>query len=381
MATLPLVDHAALIAVLAPRIDAVVDRAVDRARQELSRYAEIPAEELRAGIVADLGRAMSALLEGRPLSDEERQGMGSIGDARAREGIPLESMLQVYRFTIDEIFGELWQAAEDGALGHADVLSLTREIWRYADPAMDLAVQAYRERELAQAIAHSQGRTAVVHALLLGTSEPGAAADLAARSGLETKQQYVAFRARHLRGDQHALLLDLQMPGVLEHGLVAPHEGDVIGVARRTPTVSLGSDVVIGVGPLAPLVELPASLSVAGRVVDAAIAFGRTGIETIDGVALEAIVRRESLIVERLRAKFVDPCAPGTARGEELLTTVNTLLAVDLAVEQAAGQLFVHANTVRNRQRRFEQLTGADLRRVDDVIGVRLALLAWTARS
>lgn len=369
-----------LAATLAPRIAGVVDRAVARARSELARYAEIPAEELRDGILADLGRAMAALLEERPLTDQERQGMGSIGDARAREGIPLESMLQVYRFTIDEIFGELWQAAEDGALTHAEVVALTREIWRYADPAMDLAVQAYRERELAQAIAHSQGRTAIVHALLLGPTDATTALELAARSGITADAEHVAFRARHLGGDQHALLLDLQTPGVLEQGLVAPHEGDVIGIARRKPAVGLPS-VIIGVGPSVPLDQLQSSLSVAGRVVEAATRHARPGIHTIDDVALEAIVGREPLIAARLQARFVKPCQPGTPRGEELLATIEQLLAADLSVEGASEQLFVHANTVRNRLRRFEQLTGADLRRVDDVIGVRLALLARTAAA
>ncbi len=102
-------DRDVLVTAVAPRIETVVSRTVERAKTALAAYADVPAEELRDGIVADIQRAFAALLEGRELTEADRAGMSQIGDARARAGIPMEAMLQVYRFTIDEVFHGLWR--------------------------------------------------------------------------------------------------------------------------------------------------------------------------------------------------------------------------------------------------------------------------------
>lgn len=374
MSTPPPLDLQAILAPLAPRIESLVDRAVDRSKQTLSAYTEITADEIREGILADIARAMGALVEGRALTDEDRAGMGNIGDQRARQGVPLEQMLSVYRYTIDEIFNELWQAAEDGVIAHEQTVALTRELWRYADPIMDVAIEAYRARELQQAVADSQGRTALVHTLLL--SPPGAAQiDPVLGAHLDPNASYVAIRARCERGDVRQLLLDLQQPGALEGAAVAPHEGDVIGYALRRPNARFGEGVVIGVGPAGPLASLPHSFAIATRVVETALDFGIDGVRSIDQLALQAVARSEDVLGDHLIKRYVDPCEPTTPAGEELLDTIRALLGHDLAVDQAASALWVHPNTVRNRMRRYEQLTGSSLRSVDDLVAIRLALL------
>lgn len=371
---MPPLDLQAILEPLAPRIGVLVDRAVERSKQTLAAYDDITADEIRDGIMADLGRAMAALVEGRELTPEDRAGMGRIGDQRARQGVPLEQMLSVYRYTVDEVFNELWQAAEDGTIAHEQTVALTRQIWRYADPMMDVAIEAYRERELQQAVADSQGRTALVHTLLL--SPPGAAqVDPVLGAHLDPNATYVAIRARPEHGDVRQLLLDLQQPGALEGATVAPYEGDVIGYAKRRPALPLQEGVILGVGPAGPLASLPHSFAIATRVVETALAFGIDGVRSIDQLALQAVARSEDVLGDHLIARYVAPCEPATTTGEELLDTVRVLLAHDLAIDQAAAALWVHPNTVRNRMRRYEQLTGSSLRSVDDLVAIRLALL------
>ena len=171
--TLSAADRDVLLTTLAPRIEGIVERTVQRTKASLEVYAELSEDELRDGITADLGRALAALVEQRELTDADRAGMSQIGDARAREGIPLEAMLQVYRFTIDEIFAGLWAASDEGDVSPEAAVRLTRLIWRYADPMMEVAIQAYRRRELEQAVAESQGRTALVLRLLITPSDAG----------------------------------------------------------------------------------------------------------------------------------------------------------------------------------------------------------------
>lgn len=370
----PSIDLPALMEVLSPRIEVLVDRAVERSKESLSAYEEISADDIRDGILADMGRAMAALVDGRDLTADDRAGMGRIGDQRARQGVPLEQMLSVYRYTIDEIFNELWQAAEDGVIAHEQTVALTRQLWRYADPVMDVAIEAYRARELQQAVADSQGRTALVHAMLLSPSGI-ARVDPVLGAHLDPNASYVAIRARCERGDVRQLLLDLQQPGALDGAAVAPHEGDVIGFALRRPTIRARDGVVLGVGPAGPLASLPHSFAIATRVVETAQAFGIDGVRSIDQLALQAVARTEDVLGDHLVARYVDRCEPETPVGEELLETVRVLLRHDLAIDQAAAALWVHPNTVRNRMRRYEQLTGSSLRSVDDLVAIRLALL------
>ncbi len=364
----------AFLGVVAPRLTAVIERIVKRAKTTLPAYADVTEDDIREGLVRDLQLGITALTENRGLSDSDREGLSIIGHDRASRGIPLEQMIQVYRFTVDEIFQELWAATELGELAHEQTVAFTRKIWNYSDPMISVAIQAYRAKELEQAVADTQGRTALVHAVLL--SPPGTAKiDPVHGAHLDPNGSYVAIRARSDLGNVRQLLLDLQQPGALEGAAVAPHEGDVIGYALKRPAFPAPEGVMIGVGPPGPLAALPHSFAIATRVVETAQAFGIDGVRSIDQLALQAVARTEDVLGEHLVVRFVDPCEPQTPAGEELLDTIRAVLRHDLSVDQAAAAMWVHPNTVRNRVRRYEQLTGSSLRSVDDLVAMRLALL------
>lgn len=367
MAVLSLAQRQIIVDAVAPRFDEVVTRCAERAIAEIPAYADVPMEDVRENIVGDLGRAMAALVEGRDLTDAELVVMGRIGESRAEQGIPLEAMLRVYRITIDEIFSVLFEVGEGGVTDHQQVMALTRDVWRYADQLLDVAVAGYRRRELEQTVADSQQRAALIHRLLLST---GGAANIGALGAqLDPRAAYIAIRARSLRGDERGLLLDLQMPGVLEGGAIVPYEGDVVGFATARPTLAPGAEVIVAVGPPGPLSTLPRSFAIATRVVEAAAAYGRTGVLTLEAVGAEAIARSEDVLGDALAERFV------TSIDAELLSTVEAFLQRELSVERTAHALDVHPNTVRNRLRRYEALTDASLRCVDDLVSIRLALL------
>ncbi|WP_320671170.1 PucR family transcriptional regulator [Patulibacter defluvii] len=357
-----------LLAAVAHRLPDVVANAARRAKRELPEYERIDEREIAAGIAADLARGMAAMVEGRPLTDDERAAMGTIGDTRARQRVPMEAMLRVYRFTIDEIFSLLWEESRDGRLDHGQVLGLMRDVWRYADPMMDVAVSSYRHRELRQTVADSQRRTALVHSVLLTPGGTSSAAALA--SWVTPGGRFVALRARHPDGDARELLLDLQVPGALEDAAVAPYEDDIVGFAAARPTIVPAPGVVIGVGPAVALGDLPRSFAIASRVVKTAAAFGRSGVLALADLPLEALALADADVAGELLARYVAPLAGAG----EVLDTVRAYLAHDLAVEPTARALFVHANTVRNRLHRYEQATGASLRSPAALTGIELAL-------
>lgn len=367
-------DTGPLVQVLASRFDEVVTNAARRALAEIPEYASrITEDELREGIGRDLALGMTALVEGRDLNDGDRAAMSLIGDTRAQQGLPMEGMVRVYRFAVDETFRVIIEAGENGTLDPAQALALIRSTWHYAGPMIEGAVGAYRRREIELAVADSQRRTELVLNLL--TSPHGASPEVAAALGLDPSRELLAFRARSGRDDARSLLLDLQLPGVLERGLVAPYQGDVVGLTVARPSTATGNDVVIGLGPAGRLDELPRSFAIASRVLETAAAYGHRGIFTIRSVALEAIAWSEGVLTDSLTDRYVRPLEAEGAAGAEILRTVTTFLEHDLNADSAAGALEVHPNTVRNRLRRFEQATGASLRSVRDLAEIRLALL------
>lgn len=351
----------------------MVARAARRALAEIPAYAERVSEaELREGIARDLGLAMAALVEERELSDEDRATMSVIGDSRARQGLPVEGMVHVYRITIDEVFAVITEAADDGLLAPADALALMRRAWDYAGPIVEGAVGAYRRREVELAVADSQRSTELVRGLLL--SSRGAPPELIAAMGLDPAAEYVAIRARADGQEPLALLFELKLPGTLDGGLVAPYEGDVIGLTRAAPTHAPGG-AIVAVGARGRLDQLSQSFDVASRVVEAAAAYGLTGVLGIESVALEAVARAEGTLMDALVRRYVEPVQPSTPAGAALIDTVSCFLEHDLNAEEAAERMGVHPNTIRNRLRRFEELTGASLDSVRDLAELRLALL------
>ncbi|PTL59425.1 helix-turn-helix domain-containing protein [Paraconexibacter algicola] len=359
-----------MVEVLAPRLPGVAARTAERAVAEIPEYGVLDVAEVLEGIQRDLGLAVAALLEARTFTPQDRETMSLIGDTRAVQRLPLEGMLRVYRMTVDEIFRELWAAAEIGELQPFEVLQLTSRVWSYAGPLMDLATAAYRARELELALADSDRRTGLVHELLLSPS--AAPASVAAAIGLDPLREVLAFRARTTTPDGPAALLSaLKLPGVLDGGIAVPYEGDVIGLAPRRPTLPDAPGVVVGLGPVGPLAALPSSFALATRTVETAAAFGLHGVLTLDRVPLHAMTRAEAELAGLLHARCVRPVLDAP----EVLDTVRAFLAHELAAEATADALAVHANTVRNRLHRYEALTGLSLRRLDDLVQLRLALL------
>jgi hypothetical protein len=361
---------AQLYTIVAPHLDGVVQRAARRAKLEIPVYENVPEVEIRQGIARDVSVVLGLVRDRRGANDEERQALGIIGDTRARQGLPLESMLRVYRITLDEAFLVIWQAGEDGELTHDAALALTRAVWRRADDAMETAVAAYRHRELKLSAAESEKRAALLHAVLF--SPAGAPEEMVCDAGLDPAAEHLAFRVRVPAERTHATLSELQLPGVLAGGIAGVYGDDVIGFATAPPRVVLGGGAIVGVGTRTPIAGLSRSFAVASRIVDTAVAFGRTGVLAIADVALEAIARAEDVLGDSLVDTLLAPAAEG---GPELAETLRSLFAHDLSTERVAQALGVHPNTVRKRVHRYEELTGVSLQNVDDAMRVRLALL------
>lgn len=362
-----------LIVTLAPKLDEVVNKIANRAIEEIPVYKEIGVDGVREGLLRDLRLTMLAMVEGRGFNDSDESQLGIIGSTRAEQGLPIDSMIRVYRITLDEVFAVLWEAAAEAGMNATEAIALTRSAWEYAGPAIETAVKAYREQEIELAIADSQSRTALVHAMLVSGRpvEPS----LISAAGLDAAAEYVTFRARQLGSDARSVLLNIQMPGVLRGGIAAPYEDDVIGIAPERPAVEWREGLTMAVGPTVPLREASRSFEIATRLLSTATKSNVTGLVDSQSMALQAMSLSDGVLGDSLVARYIEPLAPDTAQGKELIQTLRAFLDADLNSERAAEALFVHPNTVRNRLHRIEDLSGASLGSVRDLSEIYVALL------
>ncbi len=130
---------------------------------------------------------------------------------------------------------------------------------------------------------------------------------------------------------------------------------------------------LVAVGPCVPAVDLNVSYTVAGRVLAAAETYGLAGVQDLAGAGLHAAVIEDVELGQALGEALIEPVRT-QASGEEILHTVSAWMAAGMRVEPAAQRLFIHANTVRYRLRRYEELTGTDLSVTDEAFRVWWAI-------
>ena len=60
---------------------------------------------------------------------------------------------------------------------------------------------------------------------------------------------------------------------------------------------------------------------------------------------------------------------------EETLTTINKFFETNLNVSETSRQLYVHRNTLVYRLEKLEKSTGLDIRKFDDALTFKIAMM------
>ena len=131
---------------------------------------------------------------------------------------------------------------------------------------------------------------------------------------------------------------------------------------------------VVGVGPPARLAGLPAAFALAGRALQTALAFGEQGVFSLADLGIRPAILADEALGEVFCARHLEPLASLGRLGGELEATLRALFDHDLHVDDTARALHVHPNTLRHRLRRYEEATGASLRRQADLVELWWAL-------
>lgn len=380
---------------LARRLAVAADRLADRTLAEDPAYAALLGRaELRERIHHNLRQAVEGLVRsarGLPVELDDARATATL---RAEQGLPLPSLLRAYRRG-----GRLlWSALTEAVAAH-DRAALPRllpgasALWDVLDQLTDAVSESYRRTEAARADRDRERRSALLDVLLDGAAAPDgpAASEAAAQLGMPERGRFAVVVVA--AGPPGAAEAAAEGPGVAAG---APRVLWRIRADGQTGLVALGHHPLESVRELlaplgvragvSPVVEAAAELPRAHRL--AALAL-RTAPESagprtvlLDERLPGALVAAQAELAGRLRTVVLGPVLALPAEDRRLLlTTLGTWLACQGSTTYAAQRLYCHRNTVSNRLRRLERLTGRSLADPRHVVELALAHAAVDQRA
>ncbi|MHB8341556.1 MAG: PucR family transcriptional regulator [Mycobacteriales bacterium] len=363
-----------LLEVLEGRLEALTQLGIERLRVGVPGYAVLSEEQLRPGIEGDLRRAIRALSQRRGPSPPEMAAAEDVGSHRARQGVPLDAMLQGFQLLGRLVWTELRGIAGTvGAPSHV-LVELAEDVWAWLDLVIPRAAESHRRFDLQRARSDEQHRVMLIHALLHGTLAAGEARTALLGLGLRPDRLHVAFRGRAGAGALPSDLVNrIARPWGGERRAAIVEGVDIVGICEPEHMPD-DTRLTVGFGPATNPVDASESFAAAGRACDAAVAFGLTGRHSLRSLGLRAVVVAENYVGDELVVRMRAPLEATRGLAAQLEESVRTLFASRRNVEEAARRLVIHPNTLRYRLRKFGELTGFDLDEVDDLVAVWWAL-------
>ncbi|WP_314220084.1 PucR family transcriptional regulator [Streptomyces zaehneri] len=357
-----------------------------------------------------LRHSVSSLIDPRGSRDAARRCSWKIGATRAEQGLPLDALLHAFRLGGSLVWQGLIEetcrtAPEDVRL----LVHIAADVWNFVDEHCTLVADAYRQVERQLAWRRENRLRVLAGALLDGASRIADLPETAQALDLPEEGRYVVVavtagcpsdaagaRAAHGRGrrvywhtgvevDYGIVLLgedESEIEGADEGGSGRGSGGRNAGSPAPTSAVPPASGSArTGVGTA---VSGLAAVGDARRLADIALDMcPRTGgaIRLTEHLPAALVVSTPDLgtaLVERVLGPLggLEPADEAV-----LLDTLATWLACDGSAQRAGERLYCHRNTVLNRLRRYEQLTGRSLSRPADLVEISLALTARGLRT
>jgi hypothetical protein len=358
-------------------IDEFTERVLDSFwdRPEYQRYRPLR-EDLRAWVRWNIELVIRWLVDGQPPTDEEMERFRERAQALAAEGMPPDIVPANFRRGARYAWTSLLEAAHEderpALLESADLL------FQFIDRVSELFSDTYEAVGPAAIVSAEERRARELIARLSAGDEPLAEdLQLAERLGFELG---TAYRPFVLVAPAWPVQRHLALAGRLRaRRLLAISEGRrVTGLAhRKVPWRELGMDpqAVFAQGGRTRRAELRDAFEELRTVVDLAVQGGRTGEVDVDDHLAELLLRRSPRVAARLRARVFDQLS---TYDPELTRTLDSLIEHGFDRGATAAAMPVHRNTLTNRLKRIQAITGLD---VDSSDGRALVWLAWLERG
>ncbi|MFF0450293.1 helix-turn-helix domain-containing protein [Streptomyces sp. NPDC004609] len=371
--------RAAARALLGERLGRIVDKGVQKTIEDEPSYTGGPVsrDDLRFHMDRSMRLAL-ARLEEDPLPPDLESAALDIGATRARQGIPLASVLHAFRIDLRTLWEALIdESREIGAEQRAEFLERSSlMVWEAVERNAEEVVRGYRmakesideirsaafDQLLLDGDRHPPSVENAARALDLPASgryvcvvgtfttpRPELVAECATRLEARGLPFYFSWFAQELRGAVH----------------VPTHRdnlADELSPLREHVCSTAEAD---GLRNVARAIRL-ARMAVRGRT--------EPGLQRLDQSWLNAVAAADPELSEALHLAVFAPLA-ALSRSERtgILETVGDLVSHGGTIAQIAERTYRHRNTVRARLRSFTELTGLDLSTTKDLATTAIA--------
>lgn len=402
--------------VLVASLPALTDRLVE------ALYAQEPAyraaiDSDRAGVWQEVHHSLrhnvGSLIQPREFREPAHRTSRWIGEVRAEQGVPLDAVLHAFRMGGAMVWQDL---VDETARRDPDDIRLlvhvAADVWNFVDEHCGVVADAYRQAERRQSWRRENRQRLMVAALLDGTARIADLAEAAEMLGLPEQGRYAvlavaggigaggagsgagagsaaASRAGAAqRGPGAAARPPVALPAGAPGATVLWHPGPdaefailpLAGSSGELSALAAALDVPAGTrAGIGSAVEGLAALGDARRLAETAL---RTcpasgGTVLLDEHLPDALVVSSPALAGALADRVLGPLDRlDPADRDVIVETLTAWLDADGSAQRAGARLYCHRNTVLNRLRRFEQLTGRCLTRPRDAVEVSLALAA-----
>jgi hypothetical protein len=395
-------EERALADVLA-RLEAQLDDLVERATEEI--FAENPAyrERVDARLREDVSEHVrehftSVIVSFRERRETTREDLLFIRRHASRRIGQLSVADFIQAFHVGQRV--LWQATlalADDEPSRRAVLGLVSYIASYFEVATTHAAEVYLDAEKLLGEDAERLRRDALEELLAGAApQPGPRMHALRDAGLEPNADLLVISALPLAGtdDAHGLrgaassLARVANRSVPPLAVIRRAEIVVVTPARESSATSMvarlqavqrrlderGLALAVGMSTIhSGLGSVPAAYREASGARELLGPEG--GVAALPAMsAFEYMVRHSGPIARRLVPPEVERFVTAdAASGGALIATLRAFAAADMNVARAARDLHIHVNTAHYRLARISERTGADLRRLKDLIGLLIA--------
>ncbi|WP_329204738.1 helix-turn-helix domain-containing protein [Streptomyces sp. NBC_00683] len=378
-------SHAAQL--LQRRLPAFAESALARLRSASTYYGNplLEPPDLRESAHTALECFISGMIVTHRVS-ESGEYAWSTGRKRAEEGVPLQAVLHAYRIGGEETWDALVSVVMQDCPDQSHLMAFAAtDVWRRIDRDTALVIESHRRTGSATPD-DGRKRRPLLKMLLRGATDVTHVSAFAVALGLPLHARYAVVRLRGPAAERSASAPAHEIHEGLELHWCPAEDGMAVVALLGDHSVSDLARVI----PTGPGMRGGISTAVSGLMeVGRAREFAELALDscTTDGELAQLSDRMPGAFVllrpDLAREFAVQVLGPVLAtepvEREQLLSTLAAWLDCQGSTEEARKLLYCHRNTVLNRLRRLERLTGRLLARPRDVVDLSLALDAHRA--
>ncbi|MEU2678321.1 helix-turn-helix domain-containing protein [Streptomyces sp. NPDC007107] len=372
LATLDEPTRAAVVAAVA-RLrtlgDVFADRYLALVRRHVPGYVVLPDDEIRSSARRFMDILVSELSSLRVPDPALREMLGEYAVERAARGLPLDALAIGYQLGSREMLALVDEVAAEVGLPSDFLLAVHDSTWEFSNEASAVFARVQHDLALERVHFDAERRSAYAGGVLGGTLPAERINSDAPLLGLAPQTDYVALAARAASADdadavRRAIASAVHVPA---DRLLLAQVGAVLGfIAPRAPEAVEGH--LVAAGPPLPLDQLATGFDEAVLALETGRRFAMTGVVRLSDLGPRPLVLLDARIADGLSARHLAVLDAAGRSSAEIEETARVYLDCDQDVREVARRLSVHPNTVRYRVNRFQQLTGLDLRRTEDLV-------------